>query len=112
MKANTTKQYPYTGDYYSYRIITSADGTVTTKEYNTVPIVAELSLTVNLLGQLVVESPLKMQINSYLKNIVDKNGEEIYADGVWEIVQTAPILGPLGIKGGYQYRANLIQGEV
>lgn len=53
-----------------------------------------------------------MQIDAYLKNIKDRNGEEIYTNGKWQIVQTAPLLGPLGIKYGYQYRADLIEGEI
>ena len=112
MKANTTKQYLYTGDSYAYTLVTSADGTVTEKRYDVVPTQVPLALTVNLLGDLVIESPTKMQINSYVQNIVDANGEEIYTGGVWEIFQTAPILGPMGIKGGYKYRARIIDGQI
>lgn len=112
MLTSTTKPYPYRGDLYGYILLTSSDGTVTTKDYDTVPTQIFMSLSVNLLGQLLIESPSKMQLNAYLKNIIDKNGEEVYTDGVWEIIQTAPILGPLGIKGGYQYRANLIDGQI
>jgi len=112
MKSNTTKQYPYTGDHYSYRVVTSADGTVTTREYNTVPVSVNLALSVNLLGELVIESQSKMQINAYVKNIKDANGEEIYTGGEWQIIQTAPVLGPMGLKGGYRYRAILIAGAI
>ena len=112
MKPNTTREYYYTGDLYPYIIVTSPDGTVTTRQYNVVPEVVPLSLSVTLLGQLAIESPAKMQLNAYLKNIKDRNGEEIYTNGKWQIVQTAPLLGPLGIKSGYQYRADLIEGEI
>lgn len=112
MKANTTMQYPYTGDHYAYRQVTSADGTVTTNQYNTVPVSVDLALTVNLLGELVIESQTKMQINAYVKNIKDANGEEIYTGGEWKITQTAPVLGPMGLKGGYRYRAILIAGAI
>jgi len=112
MKSNTTKQYNYTGEYYSYRIVTSADGTVTTRVYTTTPLTVALALSVNLLGDLVIESETKFQINSYLKNIVDRNNEQIYQDGVWEIYQTAPLLSGLGTKEGYKYRARLIAGNV
>lgn len=112
MKSNTTKEYLYTGDYYSYIIVTSADGTVQNKVYATNPTKVPMSLTTNLLGELLIESLSKMQLNSYLKNIVDRNGEEIYTNGIWEIIQTAPILGPNGIKGGYQYRARMIEGQI
>jgi len=53
-----------------------------------------------------------MQLNAYLFNIVDANGEEIYVDGQWKILQTAPLLGPMGLKAGYKYRAMLIAGNV
>jgi hypothetical protein len=71
-----------------------------------------LALSVNLLGDLVIESESKMQLNAYLQNIVDANGEEIYTDGQWKIFQTAPLLGPMGLKNGYRYRANIIAGNV
>jgi hypothetical protein len=112
MKLNTTKQYLYTGDYYSYTLVTSADGTVTTKQYVTAPQQISADLSINLLGELIIKSPYKMQISGYLKNILDRNGEEIYTNGVWEIVQTAPMLNSLAIKEGYKYRARLISGDV
>jgi hypothetical protein len=112
MKANTTKQYLYTGDLYGYRVVTSADGTVTENVYVEVPERVSLALSINLLGELIVESESKMQLNAYLKNIVDANGEEIYVDGQWQILQTAPLLGPMGLKAGYKYRARLIAGEI
>jgi len=112
MKPALTKSYPFTGELYAYRLVTSADGTVTTREYDVVPTEVLLSLSVNLLGDLVIESESKMQINAYLENIVDRNGEEIYQDGVWEIYQTAPLLSALGTKEGYRYRARIIDGQI
>jgi hypothetical protein len=112
MKSNTTKEYPYTGDYYGYTIITSSDGTTTSKQYVTVPTSIKMILDVNLLGDLNIESESKLQLNGYVGNILDRNGDEIYVDGLWEIFQTAPLLGPLGIKAGYKYRARIIQGNV
>lgn len=112
MKPNVAKQYPYTGDYYSYTLITSADGTVTERRYAINPEEVKLSLSVNLLGDLVIDSESKFQIDSYLKNITDRNGEQIYTDGVWQIYQTAPLLSGLGTKEGFRYRARLIEGQV
>lgn len=112
MKSNTTKNYPYTGNYYGYELVTSEDGTVTERVYNEFFTVIQMSLTTNLLGELVIESESKMQLNGYIKAVLDKNDEEVYIDGVWQITQTAPILGPLGIKGGYKYRARLIEGQI
>jgi hypothetical protein len=112
MKANTTKQYLYTGDLYDYTQVTSADGLVTENVYAEIPTQVALALSVNLLGDLIIESESKMQLNAYLKNIVDANGEEIYVDGQWEIFQTAPLLGPMGLKAGYKYRARIIAGNI
>lgn len=112
MKANTTKQYPYIGDYYSYTVVTSADGLVSNNVYATIPAQVTMQLSVNLLGELVIESQTKMQLNSYLKNIVDANDEEIYTNGEWQITRTAPYLGPMGLKAGYQYRATLVNGQI
>lgn len=112
MKANTTKQYPYTGDLYGYTQTTSADGSVTENVYDEVPVQVALSLSVNLLGDLIIESESKMQLNANLSNILDANGEEIYVGGQWQIFQTAPLLGPMGLKAGYRYRARIIAGNI
>lgn len=112
MKPIVAKQYPYTGDLYGYRLVTSADGTVTQREYDVVPTQVKLSLSVNLIGELVIESQTKMQVNAYLKNIVDRNSTQIYQDGVWEIYQTAPLLSGIGTVEGFRYRAQLISGDV
>lgn len=112
MKANTTKQYPYLGDYYGYTVVTSADGLVSNNVYTTIPTSITMQLSVNLLGELVIESQTKMQINGYVKNIVDQNNDEIYTNGEWQIVQTAPVLGPMGLKAGYKYRAIIIAGAI
>lgn len=112
MKTATTIQYPYTGDYYGYQLVTSADGTVTERVYNQYFTKIKMILSVNLLGELVIETLDKMQLNGYVKNVIDVNNEEIYTGGVWQITQTAPILGPLGMKAGYRYRAKLVEGQI
>jgi hypothetical protein len=112
MRANTTKQYLYTGDLYGYKLVTSADGLVTERVYDEIPVQVALALSVNLLGDLVIESESKMQLDAYLQNILDANGEEIYVGGQWQIFQTAPLLGPMGIKAGYKYRARIIAGNI
>jgi len=112
MKPNLAKTYPYTGDYYSYTLVTSADGTVTERRYITVPTQVKLSLSTNLIGELLIDSESKMQLSGLLKNILDKNGEEIYDGGEWEIIQTMPLLSSIGTKEGYQYRADLIAGQI
>lgn len=112
MKANTTKQYPYLGDYYGYTVVTSADGLVSNNVYSTIPTPVAMSLSISLIGELLIESQSKMQRNSYVKNIVDANGDEIYTDGEWQIIQTAPLLGPMGLKSGYKYRAQIISGDI
>lgn len=112
MKPNLTKQYPFTGDYYSYIIITSADGTVTERRYTTIPTEVKMALSINLLGELVIDSPTKMQLDGKLKNVVDKNGEEIYEAGEWQIGRVAPNLSALGTKEDYRYYAKIIGGII
>jgi hypothetical protein len=112
MKPELTKQYPFTGDYYSYTLRTLADGTVTEKVFVGVPTQVQFDLKLNIIGQLQIASQTKMQRQSLIKNIRDKNGEEIYEDGVWEIVRGAPILSTIGTKEGYQYAATLISGDI
>lgn len=112
MKTGLSKKYPYSAQYYGYILINSADGTVTERQYNVVPKEITVALSVNLLGELKIESLEKLQLGGKLSDILDKNGEEIYSNGVWEITKTAPILEAIGVKGGYVYLAKLISGEI
>jgi hypothetical protein len=112
MKANTTKQYPYLGEYYGYTIVTSADGLVSNRVYTTIATPVNMQLSINLVGELIITSQSKMQRDGYVKNIVDANNDEIYTNGEWQIVQTAPVLGPMGLKAGYRYRAQIISGDI
>jgi hypothetical protein len=112
MLFNTYKTYPYTVDYYSYTIITSADGTVTTKRYVTIPEQIKLSVTTSYIGDLVIFSKNKMQLEGILKNLKDKNNVEIYEGGEWQITQTQPMTSPVGLVIGYRYKARLIGGNV
>lgn len=112
MKANTTKEYWFTADYYGYKKVTSADGSVTEDVYNEVPTQVSMTLSVNITGDLVMDSESKMQINGYLSNVLDRAGEEIYTGGQWQIVQTQPLIDPMGYKDGYRYRAKIIAGDI
>lgn len=113
MKLNTTKLYPFTGDYYGYTQITDPNNPDNkANQYTTIPVKVKMDLSVNLLGELIIESLSKMQINGYLRNVVDKNGETIYENGGWTIIQTAPTLNSLGEKQGYKYRAKLFEGQI
>lgn len=115
MKGNVTKEYYYLGDYYGFtREQTGVDE-------DNLPIYeytyfysrkVKMNLSINLLGELIVISPEKMQLNGKIKNILDAAGEEIYEGGEWTIYQTAPLLGPLGLKEGYQYKARLTAGDI
>ncbi len=113
MKPLLARQYHYTGDYYGYVVIANPnDPDQTSRQYATVPTKVKMSLSVNLLGELVIDSETKMQLAGRLKNIVDRNGEKIYDAGEWDIVQTMPVLSGLGTKEGYRYRARLIAGAI
>jgi hypothetical protein len=111
MLFNTLKTYNYLVDYYSYTLVTSADGTVTTKQYVTVPANYAVAISTSFIGDIVVLSDKKMQIDGYLKNLRDRNGNEVYPDGVWQIRQTQPVLNALGIAEGYKYKAKIIDGN-
>ncbi|CAB4191009.1 hypothetical protein UFOVP1212_4 [uncultured Caudovirales phage] len=111
MKSNATKEYYFTADWYGYKKKTGAEGVEYT-EYTQVPQEVAITLAVNITGDLVIDSETKMQINSYLKNLRDRAGDEIYTDGEWQIVQTQPLIDPMGYKDGYRYRAKIIAGDI
>ena len=112
MKSNTTKQYPFLGDYYGYELVTSADGTVSERKYNEYFTEVKLALSVNFIGDLSLESQSKMQIDGIIKNIRDANDEEIYTNGQWTITRTMPVINSLHLKDGYAYSATIISGDI
>jgi len=112
MLFNAYKKYPYVANYYGYTLITSADGTVTSKQYYTVPDIVGMLVSTSYIGDLIVITKNKLQIGGYIKELKDRNGNFIYQDGVWEITQTQPTTNPLGFVEAYKYKAKLISGEV
>jgi hypothetical protein len=112
MKSDATRQYYFLADYYGYTLITSADGTTTEAQYVTVPQQVTVDLQINITGDLVIDSQSKMQINGVIKTLLDRAGDEIYEGGEWQIVQTQPLIDPLGYKDGYRYRAKIIAGDI
>lgn len=105
-------KYNYSADYYGYRKVTSADGTTTENIYNEVPESIILSLSTTFIGDIVVLTGSKLQKSGYLANIQDRNGNEIYTEGTWEIKSTQPVVNALGIVEGYKYKAKIISGDV
>jgi hypothetical protein len=112
MLFNTYQPYHYLVDYYSYELVTSADGTVTTRDYVTVPATVAVGISTSFIGDLIILSNAKMQKDGYLKNLRDRNDNEVYPEGVWQIGQTQPILNALGIGEGFKYKAKIIDGNV
>jgi hypothetical protein len=108
---NAIKNYYYSAEYYSYEEVTSADGSVTERVYTEVPEKFKLALTTSFIGDLIILSDKKLQIDGYIGNLLDKNGEEVFVDGVWKITQTQPILNALGFSEGFKYKAKILSGN-
>lgn len=105
-------KYNYTADYYGYTKVTSADGSVTENVYTEVPEQIILALSTTFIGDIVILTNSKLQKAGYLANIQDRNGNEIYTEGTWEIKSTQPVVNALGIVEGYKYKAKIISGDV
>lgn len=125
MKFDTTRVFPYTGDYFKYKTVTSADGTVSTKVYETVPTKIKFSMSVDLalggaatvtgqdLGSVFIDSLTKMQLDGLIKNVLDAKGNQMYdGGGVWKVTMSAPYLGPNGVQNGYKYRLAQVEGNI
>lgn len=118
MKPVLTRQFHYTGDVYGYTIQTITgpnDEPTEIKDYQTTPTEVKMALSINLLGELVIDTLTKIQLNAYIMNVKDRNGKLIYENGTkpakWEVVQTMPLLSTLGTVEGYRFRAKLIEGQ-
>lgn len=114
MLFNAYRTYPFTADYYSYVLETTAgeQGQVVDRIYTQTPTEIKLSLTTSYIGDLLIFTKSKMQLDGKIKNLRDKNGVEIYDDGEWEITQTQPLTNAMGFVTGYRYRAQIIAGNV
>ncbi len=105
-------KYNYSADYYAYTKVTSADGSVTENIYDEVPQPIILALSTTFVGDIVILTNSKLQKAGYLANIQDRNGNEVYIDGTWEIKSTQPVVNALGIVEGYKYKAKIISGDI
>jgi hypothetical protein len=104
-------KYQYSGDYYGYQVKTEID-TSTINQYYEVPISFRCALSTSFIGDLVILSDTKLQIKGRIKNVVDRNGNEIYINGDWEISSTQPVLNAMGLVDGYKYKAKIISGDI
>jgi|LauGreDrversion4_2_1035121.scaffolds.fasta_scaffold02123_16 hypothetical protein len=100
----------YIGQVYSYTQ-TVVDN-VTTPVYAELPTAVRMNVTTNLLGELLIFTDVKMQINTKIKSIVDRKSNQIYTNATWLVIETQPVLNALGFSEGYKYRAELIDGAI
>jgi len=112
MLFNTVKNRNYTVDCTGYILVTSADGTVTQKEYDVVPINHPVQIATSFVGDLIVLADVKLQVSTLLSNLLDRNGAEVYDNAVWEITQSQPVVNAVGLVEGYKYKAKIITGNV
>lgn len=110
-KLNTVKNYHLTAQFWSYTNITSADGTVTNRQYNFNRNIGVKAGT-NLIGELLIYTSEKLQLGGQIKNLLDRNGEEVYVGGIWQITQNSPVINGLGNKEAYKYKAVLTAGSI
>lgn len=105
-------KYNYSANYYGYTVVTSADGSVTENIYTEVPEQINLALSTTFIGDIIILTNSKLQKAGYLTDILDRNGNEIYLNGKWEIKSTQPVVNALGIVEGYKYKAKIISGDI
>lgn len=110
---NGIKNYYYTADYYSYVVLPPVEGSnVTIRDYSEIPESFRLSLTTSFIGDLVLMTSKKMQIEGYITNLLDKTGKEVFENGLWRITQTQPVLNALGFSEGFKYKAKILSGNI
>lgn len=114
MLFNTLKKFKYTysADYYGYITKTGQDGTTTEKAYDLVATPINLALSTSFIGDIIILTDAKLQNAGVIRNIKDRNDNQVYVDGVWEIKSTQPIVNAVGIIDGYKYKAKIISGDV
>jgi hypothetical protein len=112
MLFNTVKNRNYTVDYRGYTLVTSADGLVTERRYAVTPTTIRVQISTSFTGTLIILADDKLQLNGYLDNLVDRNGNAVYDDARWNITSTQPVVNAVGLVEGYKYKANIISGNI
>ena len=112
MLFNTVKNRNYTVDYRAYTTVTSADGVVTERRYNAIGTPIRVQISTSFTGSLIILADEKLQLDSYLENLVDRNGTPVYENAVWRISSTQPVVNAVGLVEGYKYKATIISGNI
>jgi len=110
MLLHTVKNYQYVIDYYSYTRTTNVDN-VTTIDYAINPTAIRAGINTTMTGDIIVLTKEKLQIEGLLKNIIDRNSNQVFQNGVWAITQTQPLVNTFGYVEGYRYRAKIVSGN-
>lgn len=112
MLFNTVKNKNYTVDYRGYTTRTTADGVVTEKVYATIGTPIRVQISTSFTGSLIILADEKLQLNGYLENLADRNGNLVYEDALWKISSTQPVVNAVGLVEGYKYKATIISGNI
>lgn len=104
MKANTVRNYNFTGDFYEGTILQTGTGTPVVKyAFSFSP---KMTVSTNLFGELVIYTNTVLQLGGIISKVKDRNGDEIYPGSRWTITNGQPVLDGLGVISGYKYRAS------
>lgn len=104
MKANTVKNYNFTGDFYEGTIYQIASGESVVKYgYAFSP---KMGISTNLFGELVIYTDAILQLGGIIAKVKDRNGNQIYPGSQWTITNGQPVLDGLGVISSYKYRAS------
>lgn len=112
MLFNTVKNRNYTVDYRGYTTVTSADGAVSEKRYIAIGTPVRVQISTSFTGDLILLADEKLQLDGYLQNLVDRNGNQVYENAVWRISSTQPVVNAVGLVEGYKYKAKIISGNI
>lgn len=107
MKLNTTKQYNLSVDYYTF--IDTPSGNTTVRTYS-LDSTIKVSTSGNIIGNLIILADEVLLLGGQLKNLVDRAGNQVLPDAVWQITTVQPIVNALGYLDGYKYKAIAVSG--
>lgn len=105
MKLNAAKQYHQTVDYYTF--VDTPSGNTTIRTYSLDSNI-KLSVSGNLIGDLVIYSDKQMVLEGQLRNLKDRSGNAAMPNAIWQITQVSPVINGLGLFDGYKYKARLV----
>lgn len=108
-KIASYRTLPYSGEIWNYNRVTGTTAGSTTNVYFLLR-ETKLDLTQGVFGKINIFLPNEasdIMQEAQIRNLVDRDGQEVFPDGIWVFAGLLPVLNVFGQREGFRGQANL-----